>query len=171
MHKPDPNPPPSWPRNISIAENPYPEIFAKCSSKKTGDAICQARSAYADVTDRVDVYRTVLRSRKMIKTFEMIFAALALFVLAAPALAMDIRPDPQNTQGSVRIDGHTVAMTCGYAKDHRGAMTRDRRDEVQIRYGLPTGPHPDYEIDHLIPLCLGGADDPLQPLAAAAPHY
>jgi hypothetical protein len=26
-------------------------------------------------------------------------------------------------------------------------------------YGLPTGPHNDYEVDHLIPLCLGGADD------------
>ena len=38
-------------------------------------------------------------------------------------------------------------------------MTPDRRDEVQIRYGLPTGPHPNYEIDHLIPLCLGGGDD------------
>ena len=61
-------------------------------------------------------------------------------------------------------------MTCGRAKDHRGAMTRDRRDEVQIRYGLPTGPHPHYEIDHLIPLCLGGWTF-LEPMAAAAPHY
>jgi hypothetical protein len=26
-------------------------------------------------------------------------------------------------------------------------------------YGLPPGPHPDYEIDHLIPLGIGGADD------------
>jgi hypothetical protein len=26
-------------------------------------------------------------------------------------------------------------------------------------YGPPPGPHPDYEVDHLIPLCLGGADD------------
>jgi hypothetical protein len=34
-----------------------------------------------------------------------------------------------------------------------------RRDEVLLRYGLPAGPHPDYESDHLIPLCLGGSDD------------
>ena len=27
-----------------------------------------------------------------------------------------------------------------------------------IRYGLRPGQHPDYEIDHLIPLCLGGSD-------------
>ena len=26
-------------------------------------------------------------------------------------------------------------------------------------YGLPPGPHPDYEIDHLIPLGIGGADE------------
>jgi hypothetical protein len=26
-------------------------------------------------------------------------------------------------------------------------------------YGLPTGPDPSVEIDPLIPLCLGGADD------------
>jgi hypothetical protein len=38
-------------------------------------------------------------------------------------------------------------------------MTADRRDEVMLRYGLPPGPHPDYEIDHLIPLCLGGSDE------------
>jgi hypothetical protein len=38
-------------------------------------------------------------------------------------------------------------------------MTAERRDEVLIRYGLSPGPHPDYEIDHLIPLCLGGSDD------------
>jgi hypothetical protein len=74
-------------------------------------------------------------------TEKVIFAALALVVLAAPASAMDVRPDPQNTEGSVRMDAHNIAMTCGYAKERRGAMTRDRRDEVQIRYGLPTGPH------------------------------
>ena len=38
-------------------------------------------------------------------------------------------------------------------------MTADRRDEVLLRYGLPAGPHPDYEIDHLILLCLAGSDD------------
>ena len=38
-------------------------------------------------------------------------------------------------------------------------MTDARRDEVLTRYKLPAGPHPDYEIDHLVPLCLGGSDD------------
>ncbi len=38
-------------------------------------------------------------------------------------------------------------------------MTNARRDEVLARYKLPAGSHPDYEIDHLVPLCLGGSDD------------
>jgi hypothetical protein len=39
-------------------------------------------------------------------------------------------------------------------------MSAARRDEISKRYKLPIGTHPDYEIDHLIPLCLGGSDDP-----------
>jgi len=39
-------------------------------------------------------------------------------------------------------------------------MSHARRDEILTRYGLPPGEHPDYEIDHLIPLCLGGSNDP-----------
>jgi hypothetical protein len=38
-------------------------------------------------------------------------------------------------------------------------MFAARRDEILRRYGLPAGTHPDYEIDHLIPLCLGGSND------------
>jgi hypothetical protein len=79
--------------------------------------------------------------------------------IIAPALAFDIRPDPDSTEGLVRIDGHSRELACDRSKNHRGPMSADRRDEVLIRYGLPPGQHPDYEIDHLIPLCLGGSDD------------
>jgi hypothetical protein len=79
---------------------------------------------------------------------------------AAPAFAFEIRPNPNMTGGSVRIDGHDVRTTCGQSKAHRGSMNHARRDEILGRYGLPPGTHPDYEIDHLIPLCLGGSDDP-----------
>jgi hypothetical protein len=30
---------------------------------------------------------------------------------------------------------------------------------VRLHHGLPPGFHPDYEIDHLIPPCLGGSND------------
>jgi len=89
-------------------------------------------------------------------------ALILAATLASPAVAgdLDIYPDPTLTSGSVRIDGKTIAQTCHHAMEHRGSMSHSRRDEVQLRYHLPTGTHPDYEIDHLIPLCLGGADDP-----------
>jgi hypothetical protein len=80
--------------------------------------------------------------------------------LVGPALAFEVRPDPNLTGGSVRIDGHDVSTACGHAKEHRGPINHTRRDEILRRYGLPLGTHPDYQIDHLIPLCLGGGDDP-----------
>jgi hypothetical protein len=80
-------------------------------------------------------------------------------ILVVPAFSFDIRPDQDSTEGSVRIDGHSLELACDRSKNHRGPMTADRRDEVLIRYGLTAGAHPDYEIDHLIPLCLGGSDD------------
>jgi hypothetical protein len=85
-----------------------------------------------------------------------VFISIAL---TAPAFAFDIRPDPDSTEGDVRLDGHDRASVCGHAKEHRGPMSSDKRDEVLLRYGLPPGTHPNYEIDHLIPLCLGGSDD------------
>jgi hypothetical protein len=75
-------------------------------------------------------------------------------------LAVEVWPDPDLTGGSVRLDGHDRLATCGHAKEHRGPMNAARRDEILTKYGLPPGTHPDYEIDHLIPLCLGGGDDP-----------
>ena len=36
--------------------------------------------------------------------------------------------------------------------------SRERDDHILQEYGLPPGPHRGYEVDHLIPLDLGGAD-------------
>ena len=38
-------------------------------------------------------------------------------------------------------------------------MNRDRSDAIMAAYGLPGGPHEAYEIDHLIPLSIGGSHD------------
>jgi hypothetical protein len=90
-----------------------------------------------------------------------LLAALAIAgILMVPAMAVEVWPDSDLTGGSVRIDGHDRLAMCGHAKEHRGTMSASRRDEILRRYGLPPGTHPDYEIDHLIPLCLGGGDDP-----------
>jgi hypothetical protein len=89
-----------------------------------------------------------------------ILAIVLAGVLAEPAFAFEVRPNPNLTSGSVRIDGHDLNTTCGQSKAHRGSMSHARRDDILTRYGLPPGEHPDYEIDHLIPLCLGGSDDP-----------
>jgi hypothetical protein len=89
------------------------------------------------------------------------FAAVLLGVIAAePAFAFDVRPNPNLTGGSVRIDGHDAGSACGQSKAHRSSTSHARRDEILTEYGLPPGDHPDYEIDHLVPLCLGGSDDP-----------
>jgi len=76
----------------------------------------------------------------------------------APVAAFEVLPDKNLTGESVRTEDRDAA--CGHASEHRAPMNAPRRDEILRRYGLPPGPHPDYEIDHLIPLCLGGSDDP-----------
>jgi hypothetical protein len=93
-------------------------------------------------------------------TTKLLAIVLPAATLVAPAFAFEVRPNPTMTGGSVRIDGHDVNATCGHSKEHRGSMSHARRDDILTRYGLPPGTHPDYEIDHLIPLCLGGSDDP-----------
>jgi hypothetical protein len=67
-----------------------------------------------------------------------------------------VLPDANSTEGSIRTSERE--KVCDH-QNHRGHITDERRDEVLLRYGLPPGQHPDYEIDHLIPLCLGGSDD------------
>jgi len=98
--------------------------------------------------------------RRSVATLSKLLAVIPLAAaLVAPAFAFEVRPNPNMTNGSVRIDGQDVHATCGNSKAHRGSMTHARRDEILMSYGLPPGTHPDYEIDHLIPLCLGGSDD------------
>ena len=84
-------------------------------------------------------------------------ATLISVLATAPVGAFEVRPDKNLTGGLVRTGDRDAA--CGHAEEHRGPMKATRRDEVLTRYGLPAGTHPDYEIDHLIPLCLGGAHD------------
>jgi hypothetical protein len=88
-------------------------------------------------------------------------ATLALLVsLAAPAWAGEqaqaIVPDPTLTPGAVRTTD--VAAICSTPTSSLRHWDRARDDRILAEYGLPAGPHPQFEIDHLVPLCLGGAD-------------
>src|SRR5271166_3132371 len=84
-------------------------------------------------------------------------ATLVGILVTAPVKAFEVRPNKDLTGGSVRTVKPDEA--CGHAREHRGPMFSARRDEILKRYGLAPGTHADYELDHLIPLCLGGSDD------------
>jgi hypothetical protein len=61
------------------------------------------------------------------------------------------------TPGVVRtVDVEAICSTGTRQLRH---WSRERDDAIMAEYGLPPGPHPDFEVDHLIPLGIGGADD------------
>jgi hypothetical protein len=68
-------------------------------------------------------------------------------------------PDPALTPG-VALKGVTAAVVCtpGYAKKQRNVPAAVKA-AVFKRYGLAAADHADYEVDHYLPLSLGGAND------------
>jgi hypothetical protein len=102
-------------------------------------------------------------------TPRVIAPALLALVLPAGALAqadvseparetsLAVIPDPLLTPGSVRTTN--VGEICSTGTRELRHWSRERDDRIMTEYGLPSGPHPDYEVDHLIPLGIGGADD------------
>lgn len=83
--------------------------------------------------------------------------ALTAALYASPVSAQAVVPDPTITPGAVRT---TDAMdVCSHGTVQLRHMTRARSDAIMNFYGLPGGRHEAYEIDHLIPLSVGGSDD------------
>jgi hypothetical protein len=72
-------------------------------------------------------------------------------------MAQAVVPDPTLTPGAVRTTD--VGDICSHGTGGLRHWSRERDDRIMAEYGLPPGPHSDFEIDHLIPLCLGGADE------------
>jgi hypothetical protein len=62
-------------------------------------------------------------------------------------------PNPKLTPGEIA----DISPVCG-PTDGLRHWSRERDNDVLRSYGIVAGPHPGYEIDHLVPLCLGGAD-------------
>jgi hypothetical protein len=81
-----------------------------------------------------------------------ILALLAILILGP------FKPDPALTPGVARP--LTRAQICGtkWGRDRR-AVTTTMRHDVFARYRIPYEKHALYELDHLIPRELGGADD------------
>jgi hypothetical protein len=82
---------------------------------------------------------------------------IPVLLLSGPAWAQAIAPDPTLTPGAVRTTD--VADVCNHGTNQLRHMTRERSDMILGEYGVPSGPHEAYEIDHLIPLGIGGSDD------------
>jgi hypothetical protein len=67
-----------------------------------------------------------------------------------------IVPDPTITPGRARTeDAQEICANGTKALRH---WSRDRDGRILRAYGLARGPHPDFEVDHLISLGIGGAD-------------
>jgi hypothetical protein len=86
-----------------------------------------------------------------------VVALAALTCSAAHATEYTIVPDPTLTPGAVRTTD--PVEICTHSTRELRHWSREADDRILIEYGLPPGPHPEVEIDHLIPLGLGGADD------------
>jgi hypothetical protein len=87
-----------------------------------------------------------------------ILASLAVATaLVSPAWAdSGILPDPVLTPGASRTTN--IATICETETRTLRHWSRERDDKIMREYELPAGAHPQYEIDHSIPPCLGGAD-------------
>jgi hypothetical protein len=84
-------------------------------------------------------------------------AGLTLLLCAANALASDpIVPDPRLTLGAVLTTDGAVICQPGYSKSVRHTSGR-LKHEIYAEYGISRRDGK-YEIDHLIPLGIGGAD-------------
>ena len=86
-----------------------------------------------------------------------VVAQAALTYSASRATEYSIVPDPTLTPGAVRTTD--PVEICTHSTREFRHWSRETDDRILIEYGLPPGPHPEVEIDHLIPLGVGGADE------------
>jgi hypothetical protein len=71
--------------------------------------------------------------------------------------ASDSLPNPSLTPGDTMHVDPMALCTPGYTKIVRD-VPQSLKDSIYKRYGVTEHKTGDYEIDHLIPLCLGGAN-------------
>lgn len=66
-------------------------------------------------------------------------------------------PNPNRTPGALTADPVAVVCHPGYARSHRETSEALKR-RVLLSYGIRREDRGAYEVDHLQPLCMGGAD-------------
>lgn len=84
---------------------------------------------------------------------------VCMLLLTAVAHAQDFRPNGDLTPGSVEsTDIHAICQP-GYSRAHRHVNASQKR-AVRIAYGITESNRWRYTIDHLVPLELGGSNEP-----------
>jgi hypothetical protein len=96
------------------------------------------------------------------RTITIAAVALGIAALAsyrhAHAQSPGILPDPVLTPGAVRTTDMHAVCDDRHTRQFRH-WSREQADRILEEYGLPPGPYGrEREIDHLVPLDLGGAD-------------
>jgi len=101
--------------------------------------------------------------------------ALVVSIALASASAAELAaPNPALTPGAIISNDRETACTFRatprlYQTDR--SVYFEQAQQVFERYGIPYDQHREYELDHLIPRCLGGTDSVLnewpEPLAEA----
>jgi hypothetical protein len=99
-----------------------------------------------------------------------IFAVIAVIVAATPAFADDL-PNPNLTPGAVNPDItqaniHSTICVAGYTMSIRSPANYDNAIKRKMidQYGYKDKKMADYELDHLVPVDIGGSQtDPRNP--------
>ncbi len=68
-----------------------------------------------------------------------------------------VRPDPNLTPGDALPAGRSEICASGYSKRVRDVSAQTKRD-IYAEYGIASHQPGDYEVDHLIPLGIGGSN-------------
>ena len=88
-----------------------------------------------------------------------ILAGSVFILLSAPARAEELPslPDPIMTPGAVDLAA-TREVVCNGTTRTRRHVSATMKAEVLAAYNIPDAASPFYEIDHLVPLAIGGAN-------------
>jgi hypothetical protein len=122
------------------------------------ERVLKVERSILDAEDWLDLNSRVYEFRKRAARASRPIAFCAGLALASAAQAQSL-PFPAFTPGAVYYTNKEQA--CAFDRSTprlSGAAYRETARYVFELYGIPYAQHRNYELDHLIPRCLGGAD-------------